>query len=154
MVVRAARTAALACAGTLAGAGAAAAPATADTIAVTPGSPHPGQQVHISVPGCAAGPAAHVAVSPAFTANVTLYGKADTGDADPTIRQELRPGSYPVTAYCGTGTVKGTIFVSADDTPSGGPGGETNNWLLVVVFVVVAGVVAAFVLGRRGRRVS
>ncbi|WP_345472272.1 hypothetical protein [Actinoallomurus oryzae] len=154
MVVRAARTAALACAATLTGAGPAATPATADTISVTPGSAHSGQQIHISVPGCATGPTAHVAVSPAFTANVTLYGKADTGDADPTIRQELKPGSYPITAYCGAGTVKGTVSVAADDTPSGGQGGETNNWLLIVVFVVVAGVVTAFVLGRRGKRVS
>lgn len=150
MVVRAVRTAALACAATLTGAG----PAAADSITVTPGSPHAGQQVHISVPGCATGPTAHVAVSPAFTANVTLYGKADTGDADPTIRQELKPGSYPITAYCGAGTVNGTVSVVADGNPSGGQGGGPNNWLLIVVFVVVAGVIATFVLGRRGKRVS
>jgi hypothetical protein len=150
MVVRAVRTAALACAATLTGIG----PAAAGSITVTPGSPHPGQQIHISVPGCATGPTTHVAVSPAFTANVTLYGKADTGDADPTIRQELKPGSYPITAYCGADTVKGTISVVADGNPSGGQGGQTNNWLLVVVFVIAAGVVAVFVFGRRGRRIS
>ncbi|GLY79927.1 hypothetical protein [Actinoallomurus iriomotensis] len=149
--MRAVRTAAaLACATIVAGAGLAA----ADSITVTPGSPRPGQQVHISVPGCATGSSAHVAVSPAFTTNVTLYGKADTGDADPTIRQELRPGTYPVTAYCGADTVQGTISVAAGTDPSGDHGGGTNNWLLIVVFVVVAGVVAAFVFGRRGRRVS
>ncbi|MFB9832572.1 hypothetical protein [Actinoallomurus acaciae] len=150
MVVRAVRTAALACAATLAVAG----PAAAGSITVTPGSPHVGQQVHISVPGCATGPTTHVAVSPAFTANVTLYGKADTGDADPTIRQELKPGSYPITAYCGAGTVNGTVSVVADDNPSGGQGGGASNWPLIVVLVVVAGVIAAFVLGRRGKRVS
>jgi hypothetical protein len=129
-------------------------PAAAQTITVTPDSAHPGQKVHISVPGCSAGPTAHVAVSAAFTGNVTLYGKADTGDADPMIRQELKPGTYPVTAYCGARTVQGQISVTADDRPSAGHDDKTNNWLLIVVGLVIAGVLTVFLLGRRGRNVS
>lgn len=128
-------------------------PASAQTIVVTPGAARPGQQVHISVPDCGIGPTAHVAVSAAFTGNVTLFGKADTGDADPTIRQDLKPGVYPVTAYCGARTVQGQISVVAG-RPSAGHDGKTNNWLLVLVALVAAGVVAAFVLGRRGKTVS
>ena len=145
------RTATLACAAAVA---CGAWPAAAATIVVTPSTPHPGQQVHISVPDCGTGPTAHVAVSAAFTANVTLYGKADTGDADPTIRQELKPGTYPITAYCGASTVQGKISVTADDRPSAGHDGGTNNWLLVVLAVVIAGVAAVFLLGRRRKGVS
>jgi len=126
-------------------------PAAAQTIVVTPSSAHPGQKVHISVPDCSAGPTAHVAVSSAFVGNVTLYGKADTGDAEPVIRQELRPGTYPITAYCGARTVQGQISVTAEGRPSAGPGDRTNNWLFAVVALVIAGVAAAFLLGRRRR---
>jgi hypothetical protein len=125
--------------------------AGAATIVVTPGSAHPGEKVHISVPGCSVGPAAHVATSKAFTGNVALFGKADTGDADPTIRQELKPGVYPITAYCGASTVQGQVSVTAGDRPSAGDGGGTNDWLLLVVILVVAGVAATFLVGRRRR---
>jgi hypothetical protein len=129
-------------------------PAAAESIDVTPSAPRPGQQVHISVPGCGTGPTAHIAVSTAFTANVTLYGKADTGDADPTIRQELKPGTYPVTAYCGASTVRGKISVTANDRTPAGRDDGTNNWLLFVVAVVIAGVATVFLLGRRRRDLS
>jgi hypothetical protein len=129
-------------------------PAVAQTIVVTPGSPRPGQKVHISVPGCSAGPTAHVAVSSAFVGNVTLYGKADTGDAEPVIRQEAKPGTYPITAYCGARTVQGQVSVTGEDHPSAGPGDRTNNWLFGVIALVVAGVAAVFVLGRRRKGLS
>ena len=94
-------------------AGVSASPAAAQTIPVTPSSPHPGQKVHISVPGCGVGPTAHTAMSEAFTRDVTLYGKADTGDADPMIKKELKPGTYPITAFCGgTLTVHGQVVVT------------------------------------------
>lgn len=128
--------------------------AGAATIDVTPGSAHPGERVHISVPGCGVGPDAHVAISPAFTGNVTLFGKADTGDADPTIRQELKPGVYPITAYCGDNTVRGQISVTAGARPSAGQDGRTNNWLLLVVALVIAGVAGTFLIGRWRRPVS
>lgn len=128
-------------------------PAAAETIVVTPASSHPGEKVHISVPGCSTGPTAHVAISPAFTGNVTLFGKADTGDADPVIRQELKPGVYPITAYCGAGTVKGQISVTTGDVHTTGDG-SSNNWLLLVVAVVIAGVAGAFLVGRRRKNVS
>lgn len=129
-------------------------PAAAQTIVVTPGSVHPGDRVHISVPGCGVGPTQHVAVSTAFTANVTLYGKADTGDADPALRQDLKPGTYPITAYCGARSVQGLISVTAGERPSSGTDDDTDNWLLLVVVIVLAGVASVFLLGRRGRRVS
>jgi hypothetical protein len=132
----------------------AAGPATAATIVVTPGSPHPGQKVHISVNGCSTGPTAHTATSQAFTGDVTLYGKADTGDADPMIRPDLKPGTYPITAHCGTKNVQGQISVTADDRPSAGHDERMNNWLLLVVAVVIAGVASAFLLGRRRRNLS
>lgn len=125
--------------------------AGAATIDVTPSSSHPGEKVHISVPGCGVGPSSHVAVSPAFAGNVALFGKADTGDADPVIRQELKPGVYPITAYCGTSTVRGQISVTAGKGPSAGDDGKTNGWLLLVVALVIAGVAATFLLGRRRR---
>jgi LPXTG-motif cell wall-anchored protein len=128
--------------------------AGAATIDVTPDSAHPGEKVHISVPGCSVGPDTHVAVSPAFTANVTLFGKAETGAADPTLRQELKPGVYPVTAYCGANTVRGQISVTVGDRPSAGQDGKTNNWLLLVVALVIAGVAGAFLIGRRRKSVS
>jgi hypothetical protein len=124
--------------------------AAAETITVTPSSSHPGDRVHISVPGCGTGPTAHVAISRAFTGNVTLFGKADTGDADPTIRQELKPGVYPITAYCGSSTVQGQISITAGDRSTGGSG----LWPLLVVVLVIAGVAGAFVFGRRRSSVS
>jgi hypothetical protein len=101
-------------------AGAIASPAAAQTILVTPGSPHPGQKIHISVPGCSTGPTPHTAESAAFTRTVTLYGKADTGDADPTIKKELKPGTYPISADCGAGhVVRGQVVVAAMGTKGG-----------------------------------
>jgi hypothetical protein len=129
-------------------------PAAAETIDVTPGSPHPGQKVHISVPGCSTGPTAHTAASQAFAGDVTLYGKADTGDADPVIRPDLKPGTYPITAHCGANTVRGQISVTAEDRPSAGHDDRTYNWLLFVAAVVIAGVTSAFLLGRRRRNLS
>lgn len=132
----------------------AAGPATAATIVVTPDSPHPGQRVHISVPGCSIGLTAHTATSQAFTGDVTLYGKADTGDADPMIRPDLKPGTYPITAHCGAKSVQGSVSVTADGRPSAGHDQRTNNWLLFVVAVVIAGVASAFLLGRRRSNLS
>lgn len=128
--------------------------AGAATIDVTPGSARPGERVHISVPGCGVGPDSHVAVSPAFTGNVMLFGKADTGNADPALRQELKPGVYPITAYCGDTTVRGQISVTAGGRPSAGQDGKPDYWLLLVVAFVVAGVTGAFLAGRRRRPVS
>jgi hypothetical protein len=88
-------------------------PAGAQTIPVTPGSPHPGQRVHISVPDCGAGRSPHTATSAAFASTVTLYGKSDTGEADPTIRRDLAPGTYPITAFCDASrTVRGQVVVT------------------------------------------
>jgi hypothetical protein len=129
-------------------------PAAAETIVVTPSAPRPGQKVHISVPGCGTGATPHTAVSAAFTGNVTLYGKADTGDADPTIKQVLKPGTYPITAHCGANhTVVGQVAIAAGDRPSAGherPTSHTMDWLLVAVAIVIAAIASALLL--RGRR--
>ncbi|GAB3960884.1 hypothetical protein GCM10029978_011550 [Actinoallomurus acanthiterrae] len=91
-----------------------AAPAAAQGIDVTPNTPHAGQRIHISVPDCSVGPTPHIAKSEAFTRDVTLYGKADTGDGDPRLKKDLRPGTYAITASCGNGrTVRGQIVVVA-----------------------------------------
>jgi hypothetical protein len=128
-------------------------PAAAETIVVTPTAPRPGQKVHISVPGCGTGSTPHTAVSAAFTRDVTLHGKADTGDADPTIKQGLKPGTYPITAHCGTNhTVVGQIAVTAGDRPSGGPGqpeSHTADWFLVATAIVIAAIASALLLRRR-----
>ena len=90
-----------------------AAPAAAQGIDVTPNTPHAGQRIHISVPDCSVGPTPHIAKSEAFTRDVTLYGKADTGDGDPRLKKDLRPGTYAITASCGNGrTVRGQIVVA------------------------------------------
>jgi hypothetical protein len=129
-------------------------PAAAETIVVTPSAPHPGQKVHISVPGCATGSTPHTAVSAAFTGDVTLYGKADTGDADPTIKQELKPGTYPITAHCGANhTVVGQVAIAAGARPSAGhepPQSHTADWFLVAAAIAIAAIASALLL--RGRR--
>jgi len=127
----------------MAGAGGAA----AQTIVVTPDAPHPGQQVHISVPDCSTGPTAHTAVSAAFPDVVTLHGKADTGDADITLRPDLKPGTYAITAHCGTKNVRGQIAVVSGN--GGGPEEKPNYWLLAVPAAVIAAIAGAFVLLRR-----
>jgi hypothetical protein len=122
-------------------------PAAAQTIVVTPSAPHPGQRIHISVPDCSTGPTAHTAVSAAFPGVVTLHGKADTGDADITLKPDLKPGTYNITAHCGTKTVPGQIAVVADS--AGGHEQRTNYWLLAVPAVVLAAIAGAFLLLRR-----
>lgn len=126
----------------------------AQNIVVTPNAPHPGQRVHISVPGCSTGPTPHTAISTAFTGDVTLYGKADTGDADPTIRQELKPGTYPITAHCGTNrTVQGQIAVAAN-VPSAGHERDRRTadyWLLASAAIILAAIAGGVLLRRRGR---
>jgi hypothetical protein len=124
-------------------------PAAAQTIVVTPGEPRPGQRVHISVPDCSTGPTAHTAVSAAFPGVVTLHGKADTGDADITLKPDLKPGTYAITAHCEARTVQGQIAVVSDN--AGGHEGQTNYWLLAVPAVVLAAMAAAFLLLRRRR---
>jgi hypothetical protein len=99
---------------TAAALGGSAPPAVAQTILVTPSSAHPGQRIHISVPGCGVAVAPHTATSPAFTHDVMLHGKADTGEGDPTIRKGLTPGTYPITAHCeDKHTVQGQVVVAA-----------------------------------------
>ncbi|HEX6470574.1 MAG TPA: hypothetical protein VF069_15860 [Streptosporangiaceae bacterium] len=94
--------------------------AVAETIVVSPSHPHPGQKVHIIVPGCSVGPTPHTARSAAFTHEVTLYGKADTGEGDPRIRRGLRPGTYPIIAFCGgTRAVHGEVHVVAGGRGTG-----------------------------------
>jgi hypothetical protein len=122
-------------------------PAAAQTIVVTPSAPHPGQRVHISVPGCSIGPTAHTAVSAAFPSEVTLHGKADTGDADITLRPELKAGTYPVIAHCGANIVQGQIAV-VSGTMSGHDE-SPKYWLLAVPAIVLAAIAGAFVLLRR-----
>jgi hypothetical protein len=160
-------------------AGVSASPAAAQTILVTPSSPHPGQKIHISVPGCGVGPTAHTAMSEAFTRDVTLYGKADTGDADPMIKKELKPGTYPITAFCGgTLTVHGQVVVtgkggtqpekppvivpntpttsspvppiSASPAASSSKGGSGTGYWVLGAAVILAGGAGVFLLRKRG----
>lgn len=152
MALRVARTAALVAAALTIGARPGAARAAGQDIVVTPSAPHPGQRVHISVPGCSIGPTAHTAVSAAFPADVTLHGKADTGDADVLIRPELKPGTYAIAAHCGTSTVRGRIAVTGDVVPAARHDGKTDYWLLVVPALVLAVVGGAFLLRRRTTR--
>ncbi|MFL6056925.1 MAG: hypothetical protein ACJ72W_29100 [Actinoallomurus sp.] len=100
-----------------------AAPAAADGISISPHSPRPGQRIHISVPGCSVGPTPHIAKSAAFAHDVTLYGKADTGEGDPKLKKNLRPGPYAIVASCGDGsTVRGEVVVVAKDGKPGPTG--------------------------------
>jgi hypothetical protein len=130
--------------------------AGAQTIPVTPGSPHPGQRVHISVPDCGTGRSPHTATSAAFASTVTLHGKSDTGEADPTIRGDVAPGAYPITAFCDAHrTVRGQVVVAgnpATPAPRGVPSAGTSpaasgtahdstgvSWMLGAVAAVMAG---------------
>jgi hypothetical protein len=147
MALRGARTAALVAAALTIGAWPAAARAVGQDIVVTPGAPHPGERVHISVPGCSVGPTEHTAVSAVFPADVTLHGKAETGDADVTIRPDVKPGTYAIAAHCGTTTVQGRIAVTGE---SGQPARrKTDYWLLIVPVLVLAAVAGVFLLRRR-----
>jgi hypothetical protein len=124
-------------------------PAAAQTIVVTPSAPRPGQRVHISVPGCSTGPTEHTAVSAAFPGVVTLHGKADTGDADITLRPDLNPGTYAITAHCEARNVQGQIAVVSDN--AGGHERPANYWLLAVPALVLAVIAGAFAALRRRR---
>lgn len=141
-------------------------PALAQTIPVTPSTPRPGQRVHISVPDCSVGTRPHTAKSAAFARDVTLYGKSDTGDADPTIKQGLAPGTYPITAYCeGTRTVRGEVTVAGgpSESPAGGTtptpaasergtGSAVAYWMLgAAAAIVIAGAGAVLWFSRRTR---
>jgi hypothetical protein len=118
--VRPARKAVTATVAAVVATGLGAAPAAADGISISPHSPHPGQRIHISVPGCSVGPTAHVAKSAAFTHDVTLYGKADTGEGDPKLKKNLRPGPYAIIATCDNGsTVHGEVVVVAKGAKPG-----------------------------------
>jgi hypothetical protein len=108
--------------------GISAAPAVAESILVSPGTPHPGDKIHISVPGCSVGPTPHTAKSGAFEHDVTLYGKADTGEGDPKLKNGLKPGTYPITAFCGKGrTVHGQVVVIAKGEKPGAPGAPSRE---------------------------
>ncbi len=121
--------------------GASALPVSAQTILVTPDSARPGQKVHISVPDCGVGATPHTATSAAFAQNITLYGKSDTGEGDPTIKKDVAPGTYPITATCEAGqTVRGQIVVAAERSPATSRGGSTNIafWTLGTAMLVIA----------------
>jgi hypothetical protein len=119
------------------------------SIVVTPDAPRPGQKVHISVSGCSVGPSAHTATSAAFTGTVALHGKADTGNADAVIRQELKPGTYPITAHCGATTVRGEIAVRT----AGRNGPSPDYWLIATAALILAAIAGTLVRLRR-RKVS
>jgi hypothetical protein len=121
-----------------------------ESIVVTPSAPQAGQKIHLSVPGCSTGPTPHTATSDAFTSTVPLYGKADTGDADAVLRQDLKPGTYPITAHCGASTVEGQIAVAGPVAPHHrGPSPE--YWLIAAVALILAAL-AGTVVRRRRRR--
>jgi hypothetical protein len=120
-----------------------------ETIVVTPDAPRPGQKVHISVSGCSVGPTPHTATSAAFTGTVALYGKADTGNADAVIRQELKPGTYPITAHCGANTVRGQIAVR-----TAGRGGPSPDYWLIATVVLILVAIAGVLLRLRRRTIS
>ncbi|MDN3354012.1 hypothetical protein [Actinomadura sp. DC4] len=148
MALRGTRTVALTLLALLA-IGLSAGPAVAETIVVTPAAARPGQRVHISVPGCSTGPTAHTAASAAFTGDVRLHGKADTGDADIVLKAGLKPGAYPIVAHCGATTVLGRIAIASDNA---GGGGRTNYWLLAIPALALAAIAGVFVLLRRRDR--
>jgi LPXTG-motif cell wall-anchored protein len=126
--VRPARKAVTATVAAVVATGLGAAPAAAQGIDVTPNTPHAGQRIHISVPDCSVGPTPHIAKSEAFTHDVTLYGKADTGDGDPRLKKDLKPGTYAITASCGNGrTVHGQIVVAAKPGRPETPGKQTHK---------------------------
>ncbi|WP_067489012.1 hypothetical protein [Actinomadura hibisca] len=81
-------------------------------VTVAPKVAQPGQRVELRVPGCAVGAQRHWASSPAFAGNVTLGGMADFGTGVATLKKDVRPGSYTVTAHCGPRTVTGKVKVS------------------------------------------
>jgi hypothetical protein len=131
-------------------------PALADGIRVSPGEAHPGQRIHITVPGCAVGPTRHTATSAAFAHRATLHGKADTGEADPRIKPGLTPGTYRIEAFCGTHhTVLGQVVVAQHRptaAPKASPGRSDSNgpyWALAAVLALLAGGGALLAVRRR-----
>jgi hypothetical protein len=125
------------------------APMPADGIHVSPGTARPGQRVHITVPDCAVGPTRHTAASDAFTRRATLHGKADTGEADVRLKDGLSPGTYRITASCGTSTVLGQVVVPGQRPEAPKPRSNTAPyWMLGVA--LTGG--AALLIARRRRR--
>lgn len=127
------------------------APTPADGVHVSPGEARPGQRVHITVADCAVGPTRHTATSYAFTGRATLHGKADTGEADVRLKSGLAPGTYRITASCGTSTVLGHVVVPGrrpvTPTPRGG-GSNAPYWVLAAA--LTGG--GALLVARRRRR--
>lgn len=92
----------------------ASAAAAADGITISPAHARAGQQISLSVADCSVGSARHWVSSKAFAGEVTLGGKADTGDTTVRIRAGLAPGTYAVTAHCGGSHIqKGSLVVVA-----------------------------------------
>lgn len=134
-------------------------PVSTQTIFVTPGSAHPGQKIHISVPDCGVGSTPHIATSAAFARNITLYGKSDTGEGDPTIKKDLAPGTYPITATCEPGqTAHGQVVVAvahptATASPATAGGGSTSIafWALGTAMLVIAACAGILLARARSR---
>jgi LPXTG-motif cell wall-anchored protein len=132
-------------------------PALADGIRVSPGEASPGQRVHITVPDCGVGPTRHTVTSRAFAHRATLYGKAETGKADPRIKSGLAPGTYGIKAFCGERrTVLGQVVVAGQHRPAAGPAASARRsgsngpyWALAAVLAVLAGGAGLFALRRR-----
>lgn len=128
------------------------APTPADGIHVSPGQARPGQRVHLTVPDCAVGPTRHTATSDAFTGRTTLYGKADTGEADVRLKDGLAPGAYRITASCGTSTVLGQVVVPGERRHTVNPHrSESYAAYWAAVAAALAGG-AALLIARRRRR--
>ncbi|WP_433474806.1 hypothetical protein ACQPZP_39905 [Spirillospora sp. CA-142024] len=72
-----------------------------DEVAVKPGMARPGEQVRLSVPGCAGDVAAR---SEAFAGR--------TVDGTATVRRDATPSTYPVEARCGSRKVTGEVRVA------------------------------------------
>jgi hypothetical protein len=86
----------------------------ADGVTVWPAHAHAGERISLSVAGCSVGSVRHWASSKAFDQDVTLDGKADTGNAAAEVRKGLAPGTYAITAHCGGSHVaKGSLIVDA-----------------------------------------
>ncbi|MBW8485072.1 hypothetical protein [Actinomadura parmotrematis] len=77
-----------------------------------PGLARPGERISLTAPACPDGARRHLASSAAFVADAQLSTGTGAGRGTAVLRSDARPGTYKITARCGTRATTGTVKVT------------------------------------------